>query len=122
MASANTLNAMEQAKKKPAKYRIAEVMGNLVLNSDRGNSWNAVRSLRSMAATVVSMVVDVIVVVVVLETSCSETSKDEHEGAVDVSVGIGLKLFPEESSSRLVTSPLCRIPFSCLIRLQLCYL
>lgn len=66
VASANTLKAMEQAKKKPAKYRIAEVIGNLVLNPDRGNSWNAVRSLRSMAATVVSLVVDVVLVFLML--------------------------------------------------------
>lgn len=45
---------MEEATKKPSKYKLAEVMGNLVLNPDRENSWNAVRSLRSMAATVVS--------------------------------------------------------------------
>lgn len=54
VVSTNTLKAMEEAKKKPAKYKLAEMMGNLVLNPDRGNSWNAVRSLRSMAATVVS--------------------------------------------------------------------
>lgn len=52
--SNNTLKAMEEAKKKPQKYKMAEMMGNLVLNPDQGNSWNAVRSLRSMAAIVVS--------------------------------------------------------------------
>lgn len=50
-----TLAAMQEAKKKPAKYKLAEVLGNLVLNLDVRNSWNAVRSLRSMAATVVSV-------------------------------------------------------------------
>ena len=59
-ANDTTMAAMQEAKKKPAKYKLAEVLGNLVLNPDGGNSWNAVRSLRSMAATVVSasMVVD----------------------------------------------------------------
>lgn len=55
MPSENTLAAMQEAKKKPAKYKLAEVLGNLVLNPDRRNSWNAVRSLRSMAAVVVSV-------------------------------------------------------------------
>ena len=53
-ASEGTLAAMQEAKKKPAKYKMAEVLGNLVLNPDEGNSWNAVRCLRSMAATVAS--------------------------------------------------------------------
>lgn len=53
-ASDTTMAAMQEAKKKPAKYKLAEVLGNLVLNPDAANSWNAVRSLRSMAATVVS--------------------------------------------------------------------
>lgn len=54
VANGNTLAAMQEAKKKPTKYKLAEVLGNLVVSPDRGNSWNAVRSLRSMAATVVS--------------------------------------------------------------------
>lgn len=52
-ASDATMAAMQEAKKKPTKYKLAEVLGNLVLNPDGENSWNAVRSLRSMAATVV---------------------------------------------------------------------
>lgn len=48
-----TLAAIQEAKKKPAKFKLAEVLGNLVLNPDPTNSWNAVRSLRSMAAVVV---------------------------------------------------------------------
>lgn len=46
--------ALQEAKKKPAKYKLAETLARLVLNPDQGNSWNAVRSLRSIAATVVS--------------------------------------------------------------------
>ncbi len=44
---------MQEAKKKPAKYKLAEVLANLVFNPDQANSWSAVRSLRSIAATVV---------------------------------------------------------------------
>lgn len=49
----SALAALQEAKKKPAKYKLAEVLANLVLSPDRGNSWNAVRSLRSLAAAVV---------------------------------------------------------------------
>lgn len=52
--SDTALAALQEAKKKPAKYKLAEVLANLVLNPDQTNSWNAVRSLRSIAATVVS--------------------------------------------------------------------
>lgn len=54
LASETTLVAMQEAKKKPSKFKLAETLGNLVLSSDHENSWNAVRSLRSMAATWVS--------------------------------------------------------------------
>lgn len=52
--SDTALAALQEAKKKPAKYKLAEVLANLVLHPDKTNSWNAVRSLRSIAATVVS--------------------------------------------------------------------
>lgn len=47
------LAALQEAKKKPAKYKLAEVLATLVFNPDQANSWSAVRSLRSIAATVV---------------------------------------------------------------------
>lgn len=54
----NAQRAMEQAKRS-SKYKMADVLGNLVLNPDRSNSLNAIRSLRAMAAIVVSMPPDV---------------------------------------------------------------
>lgn len=53
LPSETAMAALQEAKKKPAKYKLAEVLAGLVLNPDQGNSWNAVRSLRSIAATVV---------------------------------------------------------------------
>ena len=54
LASDTALAALQEAKKKPAKYKLAETLATLVLNPDQTNSWNAVRSLRSIAATLVS--------------------------------------------------------------------
>lgn len=54
LPSDTALATLQEAKKKPAKYKLAEVLATLVLNPDHTNSWNAVRSLRSIAATVVS--------------------------------------------------------------------
>lgn len=54
LPSDTALAALQEAKKKPGKYKLAEVLANLVFNPDQANSWNAVRSLRSIAATVVS--------------------------------------------------------------------
>lgn len=54
LPSDTALAALQEAKKNPAKYKLAEVLASLVLNPDQANSWNAVRSLRSIAATVVS--------------------------------------------------------------------
>ncbi|CBJ28383.1 conserved unknown protein [Ectocarpus siliculosus] len=51
----SAMAALQEAKKKPAKYKLAEVLTNLVLNPDQQNSWNAVRSLRSIAAAVHSL-------------------------------------------------------------------
>ena len=52
-AKDTTLSAMQEASKKLDKYKMAEVLSNLVHDSDQGNAWNAVRSLRAMAAVVV---------------------------------------------------------------------
>lgn len=51
----SAMAALQEAKKKPAKYKLAEVLTNLVLNPDQQNSWDAVRSLRSIAAAVVRL-------------------------------------------------------------------
>lgn len=54
-AKDTTLLAMQEAGVKPSKYMLPDVLSNLLFNSDRDNSWNAVRSLRAMAAVVVSL-------------------------------------------------------------------
>ncbi|CAM9570405.1 unnamed protein product [Ectocarpus sp. 4 AP-2014] len=55
MVTDSAMAALQEAKKKPAKYKLAEVLTNLVLDPDQQNSWNAVRSLRSIAAAVHSL-------------------------------------------------------------------
>lgn len=58
-AKERTLLAMQEAGGKPSKYKLADVLSKLLFNSDRDNSWNAVRSLRAMAAVVVSLLDDI---------------------------------------------------------------
>lgn len=57
MVTDSAMAALQEAKKKPAKYKLADVLTSLVLNPDQQNSWNAVRSLRSIAAAVVRLLV-----------------------------------------------------------------
>lgn len=54
-AKDTTLLAMQEAGGKPSKHSLPDVLSNLLFDSDRDNSSNAVRSLRAMAAVVVSL-------------------------------------------------------------------
>ncbi|CAM9187272.1 unnamed protein product, partial [Choristocarpus tenellus] len=46
------LSILKEVRKKPGKYKLVEVIGNLILSPDPVNAWNAVRTLRCLVACV----------------------------------------------------------------------
>lgn len=121
VASENTLKAMEEAKKSPTKYKMAEVLGKFALNSDQRNSWNAVRSLRSMAAVVVSFVGNILSMMLWKKVSTRGMPEipvvtfDDREIMIDQQMGIPIYLIARRRKRTALLTFLKYCHLRCLI-------
>ncbi|CAM9545189.1 unnamed protein product, partial [Discosporangium mesarthrocarpum] len=55
VATDTALSLLKEARKKPGKFKVAEVIGNLVVSQDLNNAWHAVRAMRCLAAAIAGM-------------------------------------------------------------------